>query len=416
MLCGLNNKKKFFLKAYYYSRNIFICYILIMCYSMEKLKQNEKLFTRNFVLTSLSTVAIFTSFYFLLVTLPIYILQLGGTKSEIGLIIGVFTISAVLLRPFMGREVDRSGRKNILLAGTLIFLLSMLLYNYTTSVTSLLLLRVFHGIGWGAATTAASTLIADIAPPSRRGEAMGIFGMSANVAMAFGPALSFWLLHASGVPDFPRLFSAGAAIAIVSLLLLLPITETGVVHPKTSLFSKEALFPSVLMFTVTLTYGSIVSFLSLFAQEKNMGNPGVFFTVFAIVLIFVRVLAGKLSDIKGRKFVIVPGMVIITLGLWILSVANSFSFFLSAAFLYGLGFGLVHPTIMALLVDRVNDRERGAAMGTFTAAFDLGIGAGSIVLGLVLQYFGFEVMYLLGGLIVLMGAVWFMATNDKKGM
>src|SRR3989338_606208 len=149
--------------------------------------KNETLLTRNFVLTSFSTVAIFTSFYFLLVTLPIYILQLGGTKSQIGLVIGVFTISSVVLRPFMGREVDKRGRKNMLLAGSLVVLISMLLYNHVTSVTALLLLRVFHGFGWGAATTAASTLIADIAPPSRRGEAMGIFGISANAAMAVGP-------------------------------------------------------------------------------------------------------------------------------------------------------------------------------------------------------------------------------------
>ncbi|MCZ7358132.1 MAG: MFS transporter [Candidatus Methanoperedens sp.] len=382
---------------------------------MEPTK-NETLLTRNFLLTSFSTVAIFTSFYFLLVTLPIYILQLGGTESQIGLIIGVFTISAVLLRPFMGREVDRRGRKNMLLAGSLVFLLSMLLYNYTTSVTALLLLRVFHGIGWGAATTAASTLIADIAPPSRRGEAMGIYGMSSNVAMAIGPALSFWLLYASGVPDFPRLFDVSALIALVSLLLVLPITETGAVHPKTSLFSKEALFPSALMFSVTLTYGSIVSFLSLLAQEKGMGNPGIFFTVFAVTLVLVRALAGKLSDSRGRKAVIVPGMLIITLGLFVLSIANSFSLFIAAAFLYGLGFGLVHPTIMALLVDRVSDRTRGAAMGTFTAAFDLGIGLGSIVLGVVLQYFGFMAMYLLGGLIVFAAAIWFIAMKDKKGM
>ncbi len=381
---------------------------------MESTLKNEKLFSRNFVLTTLSTFAVFTSFYFLLVTLPIYIQELGGTESEIGLIIGVFTISAVLLRPYLGREVDRRGRKNILAAGLLVFLFSMLLYNYTTSVASLLMLRVLHGIGWGAATTAATTLIADIAPIHRRGEAMGIFGMASNVAMAIGPMLSFALLYASG---FPTLFAVSAAIALVSLLLVLPISETVVVRPRTPLFSKEAFFPSVLMFAVTLTYGSIVSFLPLFVQKQGITtNPGVFFTVLAITLIFTRVLAGKLSDIKGRKFVIVPGMILITLGLWVLSAADSLWVFLAAALLYGLGFGSVHPTLIALLVDRVNERGRGAAMGTFTAAFDLGIGAGSILLGMVLQYSGFKVMYLLGGLIVLAGAVLFIATNDKKGI
>lgn len=381
---------------------------------MESTLKNEKLFSRNFVLTTLSTFAVFTSFYFLLVTLPIYIQELGGTESEIGLIIGVFTISAVLLRPYLGREVDRRGRKNILVAGLFVFLFSMLLYNYTTSVVSLLMLRVLHGIGWGAATTAATTLIADIAPIHRRGEAMGIFGMAANVAMAIGPMLSFALLYAS---SFPTLFAVSAAIALISLLLVLPISETVVVRPRTPLFSKEAFFPSALMFAVTLTYGSIVSFLPLFFQKQGITtNPGVFFTVLAITLIFIRVLAGKLSDIKGRKFVIVPGMILITMSLWVLSMADSLWIFLAAALLYGLGFGSVHPTLIALLVDKVGERGRGAAMGTFTAAFDLGIGAGSIVLGMVLQFFGFKVMYLLGGLIVLAGAAWFIAVNVKKGI
>ncbi|VVB95582.1 Multidrug resistance protein MdtL [uncultured archaeon] len=379
---------------------------------MDSLK-NEKLFTRNFILTTLSTFALFASFYFLLVTLPTYIRVLGGTESQIGLIIGVFTISAVLLRPHIGREVDRRGRKNVLIAGLLIFLLSMLLYDYTTSVTSLLLLRVFQGIGWGAATTAAITLIADISPANRRGEAMGLYGMAANVAMATGPLLSEMLLEAY---NFPALFAISAAIAFISLLLVLPVSETKVEHPVTPLFSKEALFPSALMFMVTVTYGSIVSFLPLFVEKHDIGvKAGIFFTVFAITLIIIRVLAGKLSDARGRKFVIVPGMFLIALGLWVLSTASSPQSFLAAALLYGMGFGSVHPALVALLVDRVGESGRGAAMGTFTAAFDLGIGSGSIILGVVLQYFGFMVMYLLGGLIVIAGAVWFISVNDKKG-
>ena len=372
--------------------------------------ENEKLFTRNFLLTTLSTFTLFTSFYFLLVTLPLYILIIGGTKSEIGLIIGVFTISAVLLRPHLGREVDRRGRKNVLIAGLLVFLLSMLLYDYARSVASLLLLRVLHGIGWGAATTAATTLIADIAPPRRRGEAMGFFGMAANVAMAIGPVLSIMLLDAT---SFTLLFAISAAVALASLLLVLPVSETIVVHPKTPLFSREAFFPSSIMFIVTLTYGAIVSFLPLFAREQGIANPGVFFTVFAITLILVRVLAGKISDIRGRRFVIVPGMVLITLGLWVLSNADSLLYFLAAALLYGLGFGSVHPALIALLVDRVGESGRGAAMGTFTAAFDLGIGAGSILLGIVLQLSGFREMYLLSALVVLAGTVWLIAGNHK---
>jgi MFS family permease len=118
--------------------------------------------------------------------------------------------------------------------------------------------------------------------------------------------------------------------------------------PKTPLFSKEALFPSALMFTISLTYGSIVSFLPLFQEKQGIANAGIFFSIFAVTLILVRALAGKLSDIKGRKFVIVPGMIIITPGLWFVATANSLTTFLVAALLYGLGFGLFHPTMMEL--------------------------------------------------------------------
>ncbi len=392
---------------------------------MDSHPKNEKLFTKNFVLTTLSTFTLFTSFYFLLITLPFYIQKIGGSESEIGYIIGFFTLSAVFLRPFIGQEVDRRGRKKLLVAGMVVFLVSMVLYNYTKNVTSLLLLRIFHGLGWGAATTASTTLIADIAPPGRRGEAMGIFGMSSNIAMAIGPVLSIMLLEAY---DFPLLFAVCAAMAFISLLLVLPISETMVVHPRTPLFSREAFFPSAIMFTISLTYGSIVSFLPLFATKQGITNPGIFFTVFAIMLILVRALAGRLSDKRGRKFVIVPGMIILAFGLWVLSFAGSLMGFMAAALLYGLGFGLFHPTMMALLVDRVTPQGRGAAMGTFTASFDLGIGMGSIVMGVILQFAGksamlrdvlgehagFTVIYLLGGLIVLIATVPFILNYDKN--
>ncbi len=374
--------------------------------------KNEKLFTQNFVLTSLSTLVLFTSFYFLLVTLPLYISnELGGSDFEVGLSLFVFTISAVFLRPFIGQEVDRRGRKNILVAGMIVFLAAMFLYNYATSIPLLLLLRIFHGLGWGAATTAATTLIADIAPPSKRGEAMGIYGMAANIAMAISPPLSMFLLNSS---NYETLFITGTAIALVSLLLVLPISETVVVHPKTPLFSLEALSPSTTMFIISLTYGSIVAFLPLYAQRQNMTNPGLFFAVLAVSLIIVRALAGRLSDIKGRRFVIVPGMILIILGLWILSQASSIWYFLAAALLYGLGFGSVHPALIAFLVDTVGERERGAAMGTFTAAFDLGIAAGSLIMGIVLGSLGFGVMYFLGGLVVFAGTVWFIFRTGKN--
>ena len=368
-----------------------------------------RIFTLNFVLACSGTFAFFSSFQLLLPTLPIYIVQIGGSQAEIGLLIGVFTVSAVALRPFIGRDVDKRGRRRYMLLGAFIFFASGVLYNFVTDVPALLLLRLFHGAGIAAYTTAAAALVADLAPRGRMGEAMGYYGMFPNVAMAVAPALGIPLVNNF---SFTVLFIASAVTALMAILLTAPISETddgsSEVRPPSALFSQKALFPSFLVFCLTLTYGAIVSFLPIYAKQSDiMDNPGLFFTVYAIVLIAVRSIAGRLSDVYGRQAVIIPGLVIISVAMVLLSVSSSITMLLLVAALYGAGFGTVHPALMAFLVDKVGQTQRGAAMGTFTAAFDLGIGLGSILWGVVLQMSGFGLMFFVAGLMPLAGVLAF---------
>lgn len=359
----------------------------------------EALFTRDFLFLCLSTFLFSGSMFLLFAVLPIFVMQeLKGAESQVGLIMGSFAVAAVLARPASGRIVDTWSRKAGLSLGSLIYCIAPALYTQVTSVSVMMGLRFFHGIGIAVYTTAGSVLVADISPPSRRGEAMGYYGMALNLSMAIGPALGAALVQPIG---FIGLFWLAAALAFASLLLVQLIHEPrktdshGQAHAqRPPLFSRAALFPGFIALCMTVTFGSVVSFLPLFVQAHHLGNPGLFFTVYSVVVVATRPLAGRWSDRFGRYAVIIPGMLLLGTSMIILAYSTSRYGLIWTAVLQGLGFGAVHPSIMALVVDRSTAHDRGPALATLMAAFDIGVGLSAIGLGLVLEHTNFTVMYL----------------------
>jgi MFS family permease len=312
-----------------------------------------------------------------------------------------FTATSIALRPFIGREADRRGRKGILLAGLVAFTVSTALYNYSSSLPLLVPLRALHGAAWAATTTALSALAADVSPINRRGEALGYFGMFANFAMAFSPAVGMVMLDAGG---FKTLFLSACGIALFSLLFASQIRESerpslrgSDVSGKT--LSRNVISPTLVILLNTFSYGSIITYLPLYAQKQSIPNIGLFFTVYAISVIMVRPVAGRLSDRYGRGAVIMPGVISVVVGLLTISLPYQLPMLLAAAVIYGLGFGAAYPTLMALAVDLVSTDERGAAVGTFMSGFDLGIALGSVVSGLILQLTDFTTTFLSAGLV-----------------
>lgn len=359
------------------------------------------IFTREFNLVSASYFALFTSFYFMLPTMPIFVQSVGGQDWQIGVVMATFTATSIALRPFIGREADRRGRKGILLAGLVAFTVSTALYNYSSSLPLLVPLRALHGAAWAATTTALSALAADVSPINRRGEALGYFGMFANFAMAFSPAVGMVMLDAGG---FKTLFLSACGIALFSLLFASQIRESerpslrgSDVSGKT--LSRNVISPTLVILLNTFSYGSIITYLPLYAQKQSIPNIGLFFTVYAISVIMVRPVAGRLSDRYGRGAVIMPGVISVVVGLLTISLPYQLPMLLAAAVIYGLGFGAAYPTLMALAVDLVSTDERGAAVGTFMSGFDLGIALGSVVSGLILQLTDFTTTFLSAGLV-----------------
>ncbi len=343
--------------------------------------------------------AFFFSFYLLLPTLPLYARTLGIPESQIGLIIGCFALSSMVVKPWAGWAADRHGRLALLIAGAFIFLASSGLYAWSRSVGALLLIRLFHGGGMGLYPTSATAVVADLAPPGRRGEAMGFFGASNNLALALGPFLGTWVAERFG---FPTVFAASAVAAGLAVALTCTLRETiperrRVPFGLTAILSGAALFPSAILFCLMVTYGVQVAFLPLYVEWLRAGNPGIFFLVFALVAAVVRGYGGRLSDRLGRAPVTATGMLLSALAMATIARSGALPSLVLAGALYGLGLGIAQPSLAAWTVDRVPVAERGKAMGTFYTALELGIAAGAIGFGFALGHVGFRLGFLAAG-------------------
>jgi MFS family permease len=352
---------------------------------------SERLFTRNFVLVGVASLSHQTSFQLLLATMPLYVLQMGGRETEVGMLMGIVAAAALAVRPASGWAVETLGRKKTMLVGPAAFATASAAYAFAGSIPVLLALRTLHGLGIGTFNTGAPTLVSDQAPISRRGEALGYFGMSQTLSQALGPAIGLFILEAWG---FRWLFGISAGMALISLALCFLLKDYYVPGPSRRLawnmfVSVKALKPLILVLGMSFATGSILSFVPLYGRSQGVSNPGFFFTIYAMVMLLSRPVSGRLSDRVGRIAVAGPGMVFISAGLGLLAFSGQWwSLALSAAIL-GVGLGAAMPSLMALMIDLVGPAERGGAMSTFGIGLDVGIGIGSVVQGMVVEGYGF---------------------------
>ncbi|MDC3414036.1 MFS transporter [Aquibacillus sp. 3ASR75-11] len=364
----------------------------------------EKIWTKDFVLICSANFFIFLGFQMTLPTIPLFVQELGGSDQLIGVITGIFTFSALLFRPFVGHLLESKGRQFTYMFGLSLFVLSVGSYAFVVSIAFLFIMRIVQGIGWGFSTTATGTIATDLIPPNRRGEGMGYFGLSGNLAMAFGPALGLTL---TGYMSFTIFFIICAALGMVAFLLSSRIHYKNVEKPENQsvtarfdIFEKSAIQPSILLFFITVTFGGIASFLPLYTEQKGIEGIELYFLFFALFLMLSRTFAGRIYDSKGHIAVFLPGSFMIFGAMILLTwLPNSFILFTAAA-LYGLGFGSVQPALQAWAVDKASSRRKGMANATFFSFFDLGVGIGAITFGQVAFLFGYSFIYLLSAVSV----------------
>lgn len=373
---------------------------------MDKISNlNVNLWTKDFLFLAISNAFLFSGFHILLPTLPMFIANFGGTDSQIGLIMGSFTFSAIVIRLFTSEGIGILGKKRFLLIGIIISLMATGGYYWAESVPLSLSVRIFHGVGFGIATTMYVTMVSDIIPSERRGEGMGFFGLGTTVMMALAPALGVWVADTYG---FGLLFVIAVASQITAFIWTAfcsaPVSAIDSEVQDESLLNRmvepKAIFPAFLSLLLGVCVGGVLSFITLLAKEAHIMNAGYFFLVATSNVFLARLVAGKIFDRKGAPFVILPSAVILLAGMLMLSAASSPEMFLGAAACYGLGTGALFPALQAWMVNLAAPERRGIASATFYNALDIGVGGGAIVLGLVAVKSGYSAIYFSSAVVI----------------
>lgn len=357
------------------------------------------------------------------VHLPGFLEELGGKEAEIGAIMGTIAISAILIRPWIGRAMDDRGRRPVVLFGAVINVVAVAAYLTIDSLGPLLYgIRIVHGLGEAALFSVMFTIAADVVPASRRTEGIAIFGVSGLLPLSMGGLLGDWILANW---DYQVLFVVASGISFVALLVCLAIPET---RPNTEnrkgdkpgilgVFLDRGLRP-LWVLTLGFTFGitSYFTFLKTYVEEGSIGSVGAFFLAYSVASVALRIFFSWIPERLGLKRTLVPSIMSLVAGIVILGNASSGTQIVIAGVLCGLGHGYIFPIISALVVTRTDAAIRGVAMTLFTALFDVGALVGAPLLGWVIESSGYSSMFSLAAiLVIILSGAYFVIDGHRAG-
>lgn len=323
--------------------------------------------------------------------LPDYLSSLGGEDYK-GLIIALFTVTAAISRPFSGKLTDRIGRVPVMAFGSLVCFVCGFIYPLTTTVFPFLFLRLVHGFSTGFKPTGTSAYIADIIPVLRRGEAMGLHGLLSSLGMAFGPALGSWI-----AAEFSMniLFYTSSIFAFLSIAILVNMKETlpleqkekfrlsSLKITKQDIFDVDVIPAALVIFLTGFSYGAVVTLTPDLSKSIGLQNKGYFFLVFTLASLLIRLLAGKVSDRKGRVPVLKWGCFSLILSMLIMSFAHNIYLITLGGIFFGIAWGVLSPILLAWTVDLCQEENRGRGLATMYISMETGIGLGAFSSGLI---------------------------------
>ncbi len=386
-------------------------------------QSRTRLWTKDFVIVSSINFFITLIFYLLMVTLAIYAVnELDASTSEAGLISGIFIIGTLIGRLFIGRFIDSIGRKKTLFIGLIFFTLTTLLYFVDLGIGFLLVNRLIHGMAMGMASTATGTIVAQIIPPTRKGEGIGYYSMSATLATAIGPFIGLFMAQHT---SFQIIFSFCLALGVISLItaffLYVPALKVTakVTESKgfklSNFIEPKALPISIITLLLAFCYSSVLSFISFYAIEIDLVNTAsFFFVVYAVAVLISRPFSGPLMDRKGSNFIMYPAFIIFGVGLLLLSMTTNSFTLLAAGFLIGLGFGNMQSSSQAIAVKLTPPHRMGMATSTFFIMLDAGLGFGPYILGFIIPVTGYSTLYVILGVLVILTSVLYHFLHGKK--
>jgi MFS family permease len=366
----------------------------------------------------LAALLFFAAFYTLMIPLPLYLAQAGLPDWQIGAILGALGVASLIARPLAGTFADGWGRKPVMLFGTVALVVGVVGISSVTRAPVLFGMRVAQAVGYVAFTTAATALVADLASPERRGGALALFGTAANIAMTLTPAA---INAALDVLTLTGAFWLAAALAAIAGVMAFRVKEPAAekaVDSHGNLFGvmRKLVTPVLAAALFGVGFGAFLQFLPLLAERRGIGAIGLVYSVYGIGIILTRLTTGRLLDGSSRNRMLSLAFLLLGAGLTGFAVAGSLIGLLVAALAIAAGSGVLHPSLIAIHVERVAPNERGRATAVFYLGFDLGIGLGAWILAPVFQWFGLTGLYLLAASAAIAGTIptRFLAASDPS--
>jgi MFS family permease len=336
---------------------------------------------------------------------PIFLKQFGPSQSRIGLIMGIHSFMAIFVRPFFGRLIDVKPRKQISLAGIGLLLVVVPLFHFVRDAGALpVALRALTGLGWGISMTATIAICSDLAPIEKLAHSMGIVGVAGLIGSAIGPILAEEVVRRFG---FHGLFWACTLFLVAAVACIVATKESAPAaceekrSPAREIWRRFSVLSLVLIGTLPVFHGAVrsavVYFIAVFANSIQVERIGPFFAMFSGAAILTRFFMGDISDRYGRKQVIFPAALIISLNCALLALVRSPGMFLVSGFVGGLGQGLIFPALSTYLIDVLGRENKGLALSLYLSLFDVGMGLGSPFFGWVSDLTGYRNMYIVAG-------------------
>lgn len=370
---------------------------------------SNRLWSPAFTNYGISSGILYMTQYVLVAALPIVITsELGGSDLDAGLAMTYFQIGTILCRIFAGRLIDGFNKRIVLLISTALFFIIMGLFNFTTSLEAVFVLRGLHGVVFALGTTVMATLAVLVLPPNRKGEGVNMFAIFSNIAMVLGPAIGLYALSSYGSMALYIFLTIMTGLAMV-LSNIIPLSKE-LELPKQSKykgwhisqFIENKSLPWALMgLFIGFTYSGVLVFIPIELNSMGAGIWGsAFFAIFALMIIISRPIVGKIYARYGSKIIIYTGLGLFILGLFALGLAITPLAILFTAPLLGLGYGAAQPAFQALAIQSAPIERAGVSTATYFLALDISVGAGSVILAVLASAWGYQYLYMFTALVM----------------
>jgi MFS family permease len=347
----------------------------------------EPLFTPRFISLWLFQFGTFFSAFQLFPVIPMRIMDLGASKGTAGLFLFVYTLSSAFAAPIMGTIADSVGRRRMLVGASIVFVVFSLAYGVVPWLPLVLVIAVLHGAVWSSILSAASAIMTDFIPVTRRTEGLAYWGMAPTAAIAVAPMVGLFVHKLGGWTALCVEIAALSAFMAVWAARIPGEEKAGPASlPRLrELWDWQVVKTTLSLAVVSFGYGGITSYVAILSLERGIRPESLFFTVFAITIVLVRVFTSRLGDRFGHKVLLYPAFVAMPISFAILAAASTKWQMVTAAILFGIGLGASFPSFMTFVVANTDEQRRARTFGSVIWAFDTGIGLGSFFIGAIGQ-------------------------------